>query len=178
MANNSRITRVQWSLAAILLSPVHLLIGCEEPAPGYTEYTSDEVPALICPEGEAVRGVDCSGAWCDNISLLCEATGLLTGAQTWQPYFSEEAGTGRANESYCPSPDWWMSGIDCMGGWCDDLSMLCTQFVGSSTGACVWSGWYSEETGSFIAPEAHFITGIECRGNFCDEMRYQYCEMR
>lgn len=178
MANNRRITQTQGSLATLFLSSVFLTIACLEPPPGWTGYTSDELPSLICADGEAVRGVECSGGWCDNISLLCEDTGLPTGAQTWQPYFSEEAGSGgRANESYCPGPDWWMSGIDCGGGWCDNLSMLCTQVVGSSTGPCRWSGWYSEETGTFVAPEGHYITGIECSGNFCDELRYQYCEM-
>jgi hypothetical protein len=195
MSNDKRITKVQWSLATLLLSQVILLGGCEDPADldeiiddeeavdpeddefrVWTGYTSEEYPPLICPQGQAVRGVDCNGGYCDNVSLYCQNTGRSTGWQSWQPYFSEE-GSGWADESHCPSGDMWVTGVACHGGYCDNLSLQCTQFIGSSTGSCAWSTWYSEEQAPFIAPWGYYIHGIECDGGYCDNKRYYYCWM-
>lgn len=194
MSNNSRIIKTQWAIAVLLLSPVFLLGGCEEPEaieavddeiiddPQYasnrswTGYTSEEEPPLLCPYQYAARGVDCNGGYCDDVALYCSYTGRSVGAQSWQPYFSEE-GSGSADESICPADDMWVAGISCDGGYCDNLSLLCTQFIGSSTGYCEWSAWFSEEQGPFVAPWGHFIKGFECDGGYCDNMRYYHCWM-
>ncbi len=71
----------------------------------------------------------------------------------------------------------WVTGVACHGGYCDNLSLQCTQFIGSSTGSCAWSTWYSEEQAPFIAPWGYYIHGIECDGGYCDNKRYYYCWM-
>lgn len=197
MAKNKRNPKPQWALAALLLSPVFLLSGCDSGAiddvdeevdeevavepqteefRAWTGYTSEEYPPLSCPYRQAVRGVDCTGGYCDNISLYCQDSGRSPGWQAWQPFFSEE-GSGTADEGHCPSGDMWVTGVDCSGGYCDNLSLLCTQFVGSATGSCAWSTWYSEEQSPFVAPWGYYVKGVECDGSYCDNKRYRYCWM-
>lgn len=71
----------------------------------------------------------------------------------------------------------WMTGISCNGSYCDNISLLCSQMSGSSTGSCSWSGWYSEEQGPFYAPWGYFIKGVQCSGRYCDNKRYRYCQL-
>lgn len=151
-------------------------VGADEELNDWTSYTSEEYPALSCADGQAVRGVDCAGHFCDNIALYCAFTGWTSGTTKWLSYFSEE-GSGGADEGRCPDDDVWMTGINCKGGFCDNISMQCTQMLGTSTGACTWSGWHSEEQAPFYAPMDSYIKGIECAGPFCDNKRYRYCEM-
>jgi hypothetical protein len=185
--------RLEWPFTALLLSPVYLG-GCEGPPDGedivdigdpgsdveglrtWTAYTSEEWPPLECPNGQAVQGIDCTGSYCDNVALYCAHTGRNSGASTWLPYFSEE-GSGTADEGHCVSADMWLTGINCKGSYCDDLTMRCTQMLGSWTGTCWWSGWYSEEEAPFYASGSTFIKGIECDGDYCDNKRYRYCQM-
>jgi hypothetical protein len=183
---------VEWSLAALLLSPACLLSGCEPPMDydespadagldeesvrAWTAYTSEETPPLECPNGQAVQGIDCTGDYCDNLALYCETTGRTSGYSTWVPYFSEE-GSGTADEGHCNSSDMWVSGINCKGSYCDDLTLRCTQLINSWPGTCWWSGWFSEEQAPFYATGGAFIKGVECDGDYCDNKRYRYCQM-
>lgn len=200
MSELERITRAtcsKWSVAALFLSQLFLLGGCSapwEPEDGgdigddevfgdggdelgtWTTYTSEEFPALRCPDGQAAQGADCAGGFCDDIALYCTPTGWTTGASVWLPFFSEE-GSGAGDEGHCLDDDMWMNGIKCKGGFCDRISMQCAQMIGSSTGLCEWSGWYSEEQEPFYAPTDFFIKGVECAGAFCDRKRYRYCHM-
>jgi hypothetical protein len=192
----SELQRVNFSKwALVVLSPVHLLCGCDPPSEsdegvvdGYVDgcgveswswvgQTSDEQPPLSCPNGGAVHGVECEGPFCDDIELHCASTGRIAGVSAWLPYFSEE-GDGNDDEGRCKDPDMWMTGIACRGPFCDAISVQCSQIIDSLTGSCEWSKWYSEEQPPFHAPTGNdYLKGIECDGNFCDEMRYQYCEM-
>lgn len=70
-----------------------------------------------------------------------------------------------------------MTGLDCDGGWCDNISLACTQVFGRSVGTCYWSGYYSEESGPFQAPGGYYLCGMQCRGSRCDDMRYYYCRL-
>ena len=128
------------------------------------------------PVGEVVQGTHCTGGYCDNTALYCNYTGRTNGWSTWQPYISEE-GEGSADEAHCNNTDMWMTGMSCTGGYCDNVSIRCTQMIGSSTGSCWWSGWYSEEQQPFFASSGTFVKGIECDGDYCDNKRYHYCWM-
>ncbi|PRQ09678.1 hypothetical protein [Enhygromyxa salina] len=144
---------------------------------GWIGYTSEEYPSLICPNSNAVRGFDCTGSYCDNVSPYCEQVGgTSVGSSYWTSYFSEE-GSGYDDEGHCWGNDEWMTGVDCSGSYCDDLSLRCTKFLGSNTGNCYWSGWYSEEQSAFMAATGHYIKGMECGGSYCDNKRYRYCKM-
>jgi hypothetical protein len=198
MPDISGITK--WSIAALLLSPAYLA-GCEDPTAdevvvddvddivdveeeteepadenlrAWTGYTSEETPPLICPNRYAVRGTDCSGDYCDNIALDCRYTARGAGEHSWLPYFSEE-GSGTANESHCVGNNMWMTGLTCRGSYCDDLSIRCSALLGSTTGSCTWSDWYSEEQAPFSAPAGRYVKGVECGGSYCDNKRYRYC---
>jgi hypothetical protein len=188
MFENKEHTIVEWSLAALLVSPACLLGGCEPPVNYdegatddesvrfWTAYTSEEYPPLECPNGQAVQGVDCTGGYCDNVAIYCETTGRASGYSTWVPYFSEE-GSGTADEGHCLGADMWLTGVNCRGTYCDDLTLRCTQLTNSSGGTCWWSGWYSEEQAPFYATGGAFIKGIECDGDYCDNKRYQFCQL-
>jgi hypothetical protein len=183
----------------MLLSPGYLVVGCgapPEPDVGaavtgeaeiddagddrlraWTGYTSEESSPLICAYGQATQGFDCIGSYCDNVALYCTDTGRATGWGTWLPYFSEE-GSGAADEGHCVAGDMWLTGLGCSGRYCDNLSMLCSQMIGSWTGSCSWSPWYSEEQAPFYAPYGYYVKGIECDGKYCDNKRYRYCQMK
>jgi hypothetical protein len=197
MSELEEITIAKRSFAALLLSQVFLLGGCDAPSEvevdedaaasvdvasgveaedefrSWTGYTSEENPPLICPYGQGVQGAHCTGSYCDNTSLYCTTTGRSTGWGSWTPYFSEE---GSAS-GHCQGGDMWMTGISCNGSYCDNISLLCSQMSGSSTGSCSWSGWYSEEQGPFYAPWGYFIKGVQCSGRYCDNKRYRYCQL-
>lgn len=187
MSELEKLTIAKWSFAALLLSQGVLSAGCDAPSEFdevvadteedqfrlWTGYTSEENPPLSCPWGEAVQGAHCTGRYCDNTSLYCATTGRATGWGGWTPYFSEE---GSAN-GQCVGGDMWMTGISCNGSYCDNISLLCSQMIGSATGSCAWSGWYSEEQGPFYAPWGHYVDGIQCNGRYCDNKRYRYCQM-
>jgi hypothetical protein len=185
-------------ITVLLLTQVWLASGCDDPYAAesgvadveddedavedddefraWTGYTSEENPPLICQNRNAVRGIDCMGDYCDNISLDCRFTGRLAGEHSWLPYFSEE-GSSTADEGHCIGDNTWMTGIVCRGSYCDDISMRCSVLIGSSTGTCTWSAWYSEEQGPFTAPSGRYIKGMECDGSYCDNKRYYYCWM-
>lgn len=189
MSKFEEIPRAKWSLAALTLSQMLPLFGCQaslgvsggdidggDGLGDWTTYVSEEDAALSCPAAAAARGVDCAGSFCDDVALFCSPTTFAVGASHWLPFFSEE-GPGAADEGHCLDDDMWMTGIHCQGGFCDRISLQCTQLLGSSAGECGWSGWYSEEQAPFYAPADAYIKGIECAGPFCDKKRYRYCEM-
>lgn len=143
----------------------------------WSGYVSEEQPPTICANNYAVRGFDCSGSYCDNVSINCRPVfGHPFGNSIWTPYFSEEGSTAD-RRGRCAGPQRWMTGVACSGSYCDNLSIRCTQFPGSSPSNCEWSGWYSEEQSRFNAPSGYFIKAVECSGSYCDNKRYRYCRM-
>ncbi|PRQ02431.1 hypothetical protein ENSA5_23580 [Enhygromyxa salina] len=141
----------------------------------WTGYVSEENPPLICSNRYAARGFDCSGSYCDNVSMDCRYLSATIGESSWIPYFSEE-GSATADEGHCWGSNQWMTGVVCSGSYCDNLSLRCTAFPGTSAGDCHWSSWYSEEQSPFYAPFGYYIKGLECDGNYCDNKRYRYCK--
>jgi hypothetical protein len=142
----------------------------------WTGYTSEETPPIICPNYYAARGFDCTGSYCDNVAIYCQYVGGSYGQSSWTTYFSEE-GSGGADERHCSGSDSWVTGVACSGSYCDDLSLRCTRFPGTSTGSCYWSGSFSEEQPPFYAPYGYYIKGMECIGSYCDDKQYRYCQM-
>lgn len=141
----------------------------------WTGYVSEEDPPTICPNNYAVRGFHCMGDYCDNVAINCRPlVGAPFGESIWTPYFSEE-GSGPDKRGRCAGPQRWMTGVACSGSYCDNLSIRCTAFPGTSPNACEWSSWYSEEQPRFNAPAGYFIKAIECDGSYCDNKRFRYC---
>jgi hypothetical protein len=165
--------------------------------PGWTPYVSEEgsSPWALCDAStDAAFGFDCSGGFCDNVSLWCDSlpddlTIVRYHASSW---FSEEGDNLR--ECIAPGPaSWWsgspptdrwsgvVTGIRCSGSNCDNLSIECGKAVSVSTSETAvlydcdfWAISLSEES-----PPMDFgdrvITGARCDGSYCDNVLLTVC---
>lgn len=71
-----------------------------------------------------------------------------------------------------------MTGLGCRGRYCDDVSLLCTQFRNVNERDCHWTGWISEEGGGKLRfGSGYFARGLDCRGSYCDNKRFYVCKM-
>ena len=129
-------------------------------------------PAATCASN-LVSGILCEGSYCDNVSLLCQGTGLTLGlsGRFWVDYVSEEDG------AVVCSGNAYMTGISCRGSYCDDISIECT-YTNAGANNCQWSERFSEEQGRPERPSAfHFIRGIQCLDSYCDDLTVLWCEI-
>jgi hypothetical protein len=140
---------------------------------GWTAYTSDELPPVVCDGGSMPTAVQCTGKYCDNIRLNCQPTAGVPSGSYWAAYFSDEGTPVFRN---CPA-GYWMTGISCTGSYCDRISIQCTYMGNISAKNCFWTGWHSEEgTGALTFPVGYYPTGAWCRGDYCDNMSYFLCQ--
>ncbi len=167
----------------------------------WTKWVSEEGggPPAICSGGEAARGFDCRGGYCDDVRLYCDSLpfGISVPSYTFTPFFSEEdsgiasvtsVGWYRYDNSfsevcYRSNAAGILTGIRCSGDNCDNISLECaipqTNFEGVAEpvdyASCYWTDEYSEEDPPFYASYGDFITGVECNGSRCDNKRYYVC---
>lgn len=145
----------------------------------WTEYTSEEsLWPLQCPAHTVAHGAVCLGGFCDNISLNCVSNAAFSiGTSSWSSWFSEETSP---NFRKCGAGK-LMTGIDCNGSYCDDISIECSVVNtrnNTEPGNCAWSPYvYSEEDGPYEAPSGKYIAGVGCYGSYCDAMSYWVCSM-
>lgn len=138
----------------------------------WTRWASEEDPPIDCAHGTFAKAFDCRGPYCNDVQLLCRSgKAYRNKGSYWTSWFSEE----RRGRRVCGSHS-WLTGVNCSGWWCDNLSIRCTTTEKRATN-CRWSGRYSEEDHWFTAPDGYFIHGIACYGAYCDEKKYQYCRM-
>jgi hypothetical protein len=139
----------------------------------WTSYVTDGTPPVTCNNGHLLTGVDCSGSYCDNKYLECESASTTMTTRSWTSYFSEESTSYR----YCGSPtsSSYVSGMSCIGSYCDKISLECTVTGFGAPTSCLWSGYFSEEDPPFQAPAGRFIKGVQCAGSYCDSVRFYYC---
>ncbi|HWA72985.1 MAG TPA: hypothetical protein VG937_11640 [Polyangiaceae bacterium] len=138
---------------------------------GYTSWTSEEFPPLVCDGASLIDEMNCSGSNCDNMRAYCTPSGGTRGSSTWTSYFSEEG----TNYRYCGANQ-WVTSIACTGGYCDNISLLCTTISGVTPRDCHWTGWMSEENGGALYFGFHyFMRGAQCSGSNCDNLRYYVC---
>ena len=132
--------------------------------------TSEEQPPAICPRGYVVKGIRCSGSYCDNKTLRCAYYGPSAPRYEWSPWFSEE-GTAEQTASGA-----FVAGIACDGGWCDNLRL---RFVRDETlgdaGMCLWTRPFSEEQGYRECPADMYVAGVRCSGRYCDNLALRCC---
>jgi hypothetical protein len=133
---------------------------------------SEEDPPSTCPNGYALRGVICSGSYCDNKRLICRRyTGTYdpTARYRWSRWFSDE---GR-NEEVSSSEA--VSGIACSGRYCDNIQLrfLNTRQI-TNRGDCGWTRAFSEEQKRGECPDGKLVFGVRCKGRYCDNL-YLYC---
>jgi len=139
---------------------------------GWTPWTSEEYPPIVCDSGSLFNAVQCSGSYCDNTSAYCQASGGSVGPSSWTSYFSEEG----TNYRYCPA-GYWVTGLACRGNYCDDISLQCTRIYSISEANCYWTGWVSEEGGGYLSfGSRYYARGAQCNGSNCDNKRFYVCQ--
>ena len=140
---------------------------------GWTGYTSDEYPPIVCGGSSLVHQFQCTGPYCDNIAAYCQPSGGTPLDSYWTDYFSEEG----ANSRFCNFGD-WVTGFACSGPYCDRVSLECTSFINvHGPTNCHWVGPVSEENGGILQfGSTFYATGARCEGAYCDNMWFWVCE--
>lgn len=140
-------------------------------------FSEEREASAFCQPGYAVRGIICSGGYCDNKRLTCCAytNGYDPSARYWwSQWFSEEA------PSQVISGIGFVSGVGCRGGWCDNLRL---NFFSSNlirnNGQCHFSRMFSEEPpASANCGGGEFVSGVRCTGPYCDNLELWCCGRR
>ena len=95
----------------------------DDPDAYWSPFYSEELKQgqlLICPDGSFISGINCSGRYCDGISLHCtEVTASAHRGCFWTEHISEE-NLGRLD---IPK-GFGAAGIKCKGKYCDDKQIL------------------------------------------------------
>jgi hypothetical protein len=139
---------------------------------GWTPYTSEENPPIICDSASLMNQVQCRGDYCDDTRAYCQASGGSVGPSYWTSYFSEES----TNYRYC-NAGYWVTGLACSGSYCDNNALQCTYIYGISAINCYWTGWVSEEGGGLLSFGYHYYArGMQCDGSNCDNKRFYVCQ--
>ena len=127
-----------------------------------------------CPSGYALRGLRCSGAFCDDKDLMC--CPYLQGA----PDPSTKAIQARRISEEFPNSVFskrFLNGLTCEGPYCDNL--LPQPFKSSRLGAareCDWSAWESERPGAWLdCGPGKLMAGIRCKGDYCADVGLYCC---
>lgn len=144
---------------------------------------SEEDPPAACPTGTAVAGFQCSGDFCDNITITCRAIAGRAGATDWTEWVEADG----QDTAWCSDPglgitsgdgpigDFVMTGLACRGDNCDDISLHCTRYpVQIDRASCVTTR-HSDENRGVGLPPGHVIAGIRCSGRHCDNKDITYC---
>jgi len=143
----------------------------------WSDWFSEEGSGQMhCSNSWAVRGVKCTGNYCDNMYLYCcpysdTADGSPRTTGSW---FSEEGG----GSSY--SDTGVVTGGYCSGNNCDNMRI---EFVTTPKlqryGACFDANSISEENpNGYTCPDGYWVTGWSCRGSNCDNVALRCCPAR
>jgi hypothetical protein len=135
---------------------------------------SEEDPPAVCPRGYVVKGIRCSGGYCDNKTLRCQRYRAVSPRYEWSDWFSEEAPAQQTNSGG------FVSGLACSGAYCDNLRL---QFVFDESGLrnsgfCRFTPSFSEEQGYRECPAGHYLSGVKCDGSYCDNIALYCCRPR
>ncbi|WP_127556915.1 hypothetical protein [Nioella ostreopsis] len=166
---------MRWLLIILLLLPATAF------AQSFT--LSEEDPPAACPTGTAVAGFQCSGDFCDNITITCRAIAGRAGVTDWTEWVEADG----QDTAWCSNPglgitsgdgpigDFVMTGLACRGDNCDDISLQCTRFPVQIDRATCITTRHSDENRGVGLPPGHVIAGIRCSGRHCDNKDITYC---
>jgi len=142
--------------------------------PRWTAWTTDGAAAIETGDPFLVRGLRCSGRYCDDLRLLGVDSATVQTSSWWTDYFSEEG----QNYRICDN-DGFVTGIRCTGDYCDNVSLRCSQLDnGGVRSQCYWTASVSEEGGGrFVAPEGMYVAGMSCNGRYCDNINLYVCQL-
>lgn len=132
---------------------------------------SEETGPAYCPANTVMAGANCTGSFCDNVSLLCRTATGVQNNYAWTTYFSEEGTYYR----YCNSG--FVSGLQCSGRYCDNMRLECVSVSGAARSPCYWTGWFSDEHGPTTVPEGYGVAGMACKESYCDDIKLYYCKL-
>ena len=144
----------------------------------FMKRVSEEMPnRRRCPSGYALRGLRCSGDFCDNKDLLC--CPYLEGA----PDPAAKEVTARVISEEFPNvyqSKRFLNGLACNGQYCDNImpyAFKSPRLV--NTRKCDWTPWSSELPGQWLdCPAGQLISGIRCQSGYCGEVSVFCCEAR
>ena len=130
-----------------------------------------------CPSGYALRGLRCSGKFCDDKDLLCcpylDGAPDPTAKEMNSRWVSEEVPNVLTSKKF-------FNGLTCRGPYCDDSFMH--QFKSSrltNTRECGWTPWYTEQTAPWLdCGLGSFMAGIRCQYDYCGDVAIYCCKAR
>lgn len=133
--------------------------------------------ARRCPSGYGLRGLRCSGEFCDNKDLLCcpylEGGPDPTAKEVAARVISEEFPNVFQTKNF-------VNGLACNGAYCDNImpyAFKSSRLV--NTRQCDWTPWSSEQPGQWLdCPSGHLSSGIRCQGGYCGEVSVYCCGAR
>jgi hypothetical protein len=128
-----------------------------------------------CPSGYALRGLKCTGAYCDNKDLLCcpylggepDATAKEKSSRP----FSEEFPNTMTSKLF-------LIGLTCQGNYCDNIlphPIKSSRLI--NAGHCEWTPWASEQPGAWLdCGPGKLVSGIRCQQDFCGDVGIYCCQ--
>lgn len=130
-----------------------------------------------CPSGYALRGLKCTGPFCDDKDLLCcpylEGAPDPSAKELQSRWISEEFPNVLQAKGF-------LNGLTCGGDYCDNL--LPHQFKSSrlvNAKSCDWSVWSSERPAMWLDCSAgRLVAGIRCRDDYCGDVGLRCCQAR
>jgi hypothetical protein len=144
---------------------------------------SEETPPAVCDIGFFLRGIRCTGAYCDNIRIGCYRPQLpdaVVRRALWTRWFSEEQG-----RMLCPA-NFAVAGLACRGQYCDSISLYCVEIPNTALPNCADTPFVSEEKPRGItvfdnpnndkAGQIFVATGLTCNHDYCDNVSLHVCE--
>jgi hypothetical protein len=181
-SNGVPITTASERIIIIWDGEVQHSVGISQPDPGdpelpscvWLDYVSEETSYARCPSGFAVKGLNCSGDYCDNKELYCcpyYHTNDTEAENSYSSWFSEEN-----NGSYQTGSK-FISGLGCKGDYCDNIRVriLDTPKL-SNDGQCFNMPQISDGSNSESkCPEGYLGAGLSCSGNWCDNISLRCC---
>ena len=176
-----------------------LVLGAMPALADTLPWISEENGPAICPAGQALVRLRCSGRYCDNIQASCTRYAeppFVASSQPsyWTAWFSEEKSADVVDGSNFPrlADNYSVAiGLQCRGRYCDDIRLLMLPLRGpkvptldskSEFPICRVSKPFSEENGgrserpsAYIGKWTELIHRVGCSGSYCDNLRIEWC---
>ncbi len=132
----------------------------------------------LCPSGYALRGLRCSGSFCDDKDLLC--CPYLGGAPDPE---AKETPSRQISEEWpnVVQSKRFMNGLTCWGPYCDNVlpHEFKSPHLALDTKQCDWTVWDSERPGTWLDCQlGRFVAGLRCRADYCGDVGLRCCAAR
>jgi len=130
-----------------------------------------------CPSGYALRGLRCSGVYCDDKDLLCcpylEGAPDAGAKRLQSRWISEEAPNVTTTKDF-------FNGLSCRGPYCDEVNPQTFKTPRlANAGECLWTVWSSQREGQWLDCQlGRLMAGIRCREDYCAEVAISCCKVR